>query len=66
MMKKKICMMTLKVKDALSCDQGQDLIEYALVVAVIAVAATTGMSSVASSLNTAFRNIGNKLVTYTG
>ena len=46
-------------------DCGQDLIEYALVVALIAFAATAGMSSVASSINTAFGNIGNKLNTYT-
>ena len=43
---------------------GQDLIEYALVVALIAFAATVGMSSVASSINLAFTNIGTKLTTY--
>ncbi len=47
-------------------DCGQDLIEYALVVALIAFAATAGMNSVASNINTAFGNIGNKLTTYTG
>ena len=46
-------------------DNGQDLIEYALVVALIAFAATAGMSSVAGKINTAFGNIGNKLSTYT-
>jgi pilus assembly protein Flp/PilA len=44
---------------------GQDLIEYALVVALIAFAAAAGMSSVASNINSAFTNIGNKLTTYT-
>ena len=43
---------------------GQDLIEYALIVALIAFAATVGMSSVASSINTAFTSIGTKLTTY--
>jgi pilus assembly protein Flp/PilA len=39
-------------------EHGQDLIEYALVVALIAFAATAGMGSVASQINTAFSNIG--------
>ena len=46
-------------------ESGQDLIEYALVVALIAFAAAAGMSSVASQINTAFTNIGTKLITYT-
>jgi pilus assembly protein Flp/PilA len=46
-------------------ENGQDLIEYALVVALIAFAATAGMSSVATNINTAFSNIGTKLSSYT-
>jgi len=46
-------------------ESGQDLIEYALVVALIALAATAGMQSVATDINQAFTNIGSKLVTYT-
>jgi pilus assembly protein Flp/PilA len=46
-------------------DYGQDLIEYALVVALIAFAATAGMGTVANKINTAFTNIGTKLTTYT-
>jgi pilus assembly protein Flp/PilA len=46
-------------------ENGQDLIEYALVVALIAFAATAGMSSLAGSLNLAFNHIGTKLATYT-
>jgi pilus assembly protein Flp/PilA len=45
-------------------DHGQDLIEYALVVALIAFAATVGMNSVASNINVAFTKIGTKLTTY--
>jgi len=45
-------------------DNGQDLIEYALVVALIAFAATVGMSSLANSINTAFGKIGTTLTTY--
>ena len=46
-------------------EQGQDLIEYALVVALIALAATVGMGSVASAINLAFTNVGTKLTAYT-
>ena len=45
-------------------ENGQDLIEYALVVALIAFAATAGMSTLAGALNTAFQNIGTKLSSY--
>jgi pilus assembly protein Flp/PilA len=45
-------------------DCGQDLIEYALVVALIAFAATAGMSSVAGKINGAFGTIGTTLTTY--
>ena len=54
------------LKDAFVKDEsGQDLIEYALVVAIIALAATAGMSTVATKIGTAFTNIGTKLTTYT-
>ena len=49
----------------LTNQRGQDLIEYALVVALIAFAAAAGMTSVATQINAAFTNIGTKLVTYT-
>jgi pilus assembly protein Flp/PilA len=42
-------------------ETGQDLIEYALVAALIAFAAVAGMNYVASELNNAFSKIGNKL-----
>jgi pilus assembly protein Flp/PilA len=42
-------------------ESGQDLIEYALVAALIAFAAVAGMNYVASELNNAFSKIGNKL-----
>jgi pilus assembly protein Flp/PilA len=45
-------------------EHGQDLIEYALVVALIAFAATAGMGALATSINTAFSNIGTKLGNY--
>ena len=45
-------------------DSGQDLIEYALIAALIALAATVGMGSVAKAINTAFSSIGQKLTNY--
>ncbi len=55
----------VRLQTLLSDDRGQDLIEYALVVALIAFAATAGMSTVAKDINQAFNNIGTKIVTYT-
>ncbi len=46
-------------------DEGQDLIEYALLVALVAFAATVGMTSLATGINAAFTAIGTKLTTYT-
>jgi pilus assembly protein Flp/PilA len=45
--------------------RAQDLIEYALVVALIAFAGAAGMSSVATQINAAFTSIGTKVTTYT-
>jgi pilus assembly protein Flp/PilA len=45
-------------------DSGQDLIEYALIAALIALAATVGMGSVATAINQAFSSIGAKLSGY--
>jgi len=39
-------------------NDGQDLIEYALLAALIALAATAGMNTIASDLNNAFSTIG--------
>ncbi len=42
-------------------ESGQDLIEYALVAAIIALGATTAMSSLASAISGAFTKIGTSL-----
>lgn len=47
-------------------DEGQDLVEYALVVALIALAATVGMKALAGGINNAFNSISTKLAGYTG
>ena len=55
-----------KLGTAFSQQDGQDLVEYALVVALVAFAATAGMGSLANSINTAFTSIGTTLTGYTG
>jgi len=55
----------VKVQSLVLRQEGQDLIEYALVVALIAFAATAGMNSLAGAINTAFVNVGSVLNTYT-
>ena len=59
-MKNLINKLTLAIH-AIKNDEGQDLVEYALVVALIAFAATAGMGSLATSINGAFSNIAAKL-----
>ncbi len=62
-MKEKLLKLSVMLQ-ILKEENGQDLIEYALIVALIAFAATAGMSSLASSINTAFNNMGTKLNGY--
>ncbi len=45
-------------------ESGQDLIEYALIAALIALAAVIGMQTVANGINNAFKIVGGKLTTY--
>ena len=47
----------VKFQDLMSREEGQDLVEYALVVALVAFGATVGMKSLASGLNAAFSTI---------
>ena len=45
----------------LKSDEGQDLVEYALLVALIAFACTAGMGTLANSINAAFNTIAGRL-----
>jgi pilus assembly protein Flp/PilA len=56
----------IKMQNLLSGDEGQDLVEYALVVALIALAATAGMSKLATALSNGFSQIGANLTTDIG
>ena len=50
-----------RVKDLVGTEDGQDLVEYALVVALIAFGATVAMRSLATEINTAFNTISTDL-----
>lgn len=44
-------------------EDGQDLVEYALIVALIALAATAGMNTLATDISNAFSSIGTTITT---
>jgi pilus assembly protein Flp/PilA len=58
--------LSVKLQVLMMREEGQDLIEYALVVALVAFAATAGMKTLATDINLAFTNIGTTLTSYTG
>lgn len=51
----------MHLKNLFLNEEGQDLVEYALVVALIALAATAGMNTLASDISNAFNGIGATL-----
>jgi pilus assembly protein Flp/PilA len=53
--------MYLVAKSMIEREEGQDLVEYALVVALIAFGAITGMGYLAKGLNNAFSTISSTL-----
>ena len=53
----------VKVQTLMNREEGQDLVEYALVVALIAFAAVAGMRTLAGDINSAFNSLGSSLST---
>ena len=51
----------VKFQDLATREEGQDLVEYALVVALIAFGATAGMGALATGINNAFNTISTTL-----
>ena len=43
-------------------EEGQDLVEYALLVALVALAATAGMNTLANKINATFAALGGSLM----
>jgi pilus assembly protein Flp/PilA len=55
-----------RLHDRVSREAGQDLIEYAMVIALIAFAVTAGMQTAAMGVSTVFTTIGGILTSATG
>lgn len=53
--------MYVKMQTLMANEEGQDLVEYALVVALIAFGAVAGMKVLSSEINTAFNTISSDL-----
>ncbi|HEX4283706.1 MAG TPA: Flp family type IVb pilin [Terracidiphilus sp.] len=53
----------LKIQDLFTREDGQDLVEYALVVALIAFGAVTAMKGLSTEIKTAFNSISSNLGT---
>ena len=51
----------MQLRQLLACEEGQDLVEYALVVALIAFGAIAGMQFLATGINLAFSGIATTL-----
>jgi pilus assembly protein Flp/PilA len=60
-MNKILFRLLVKIQRLASREEGQDLVEYALVVALIAFGAVTGMKHLSSEINTAFNTISSDL-----
>ncbi len=54
--------MLVTMQNLMNREEGQDLVEYALLVSLIALAAITGVTKVATALTTVFTNISTSLV----
>ena len=52
----------VKFQSMVTREEGQDLIEYALIAALIALAAVAGVSKVTTALNTVFTSVSSTLV----
>jgi pilus assembly protein Flp/PilA len=53
--------MYVKLLNLTTSEEGQDLVEYALVVCLISLAAITGVNQVTSAITTVFSNISGSL-----
>jgi pilus assembly protein Flp/PilA len=53
----------MKLQDLMKMEEGQDLVEYALVVALIAFGAVAAMKGLSTEINTAFNVISSDLKT---
>jgi pilus assembly protein Flp/PilA len=62
-MRRELLQLIRKLRSLIKEETGQDLVEYALVIALIALAAAIGMKSLASGINHAFDSVSVALAT---
>ena len=62
-MKDGLLKLSVKMQTLLMQEEGQDLVEYALIVALIAFAAVTAMKTLANDINAVYTSIGTALTT---
>jgi pilus assembly protein Flp/PilA len=60
-MKTTLLNLYVKLQGLKNSEEGQDLVEYALLVALIALVCVTGVSNVATAVNNVFSNISASL-----
>ena len=60
-MRDQMLLLYTKLQILLTTEEGQDLVEYALVVALIAFGAVAGMGALATEINSAFNDISSDL-----
>lgn len=56
----------VKMHTLLAAEEGQDLVEYALIVALLALAAVVSMQTLAGDISQAFTTIGGKVTSSLG
>jgi pilus assembly protein Flp/PilA len=56
-----ITKMYLKLQDLMNREEGQDLVEYALVIALVSVAAVAGLGTLATKIVATFASISSSL-----
>jgi pilus assembly protein Flp/PilA len=56
---------TQALRDVMKDENGQDMVEYAIVMGLIAMGATAAMTTLAGKISTGFGSLGTKLTTYT-
>ena len=51
----------IQLRSLIDSEEGQDLVEYALLIALVALAAITGVNKIASAVTLVFSNISSSL-----
>lgn len=60
-MKSILLNLSMKIQDLITGEEGQDLVEYALLLTLISLTLLSSISGIATAVNTAFSNISSSL-----